>query len=88
MILAIPVVWLHSFALLIAPIAVMRPRLNVAWFVPILMIIGPGTGNGVPWQTAGMLVLTALTLALALRPSSGARTSAHPGNDPVLAGSA
>jgi hypothetical protein len=87
MILAVPVVWLHSFALLIAPIAVMRPRLSAAWFVPILMIIGPGTGNGVPWQTAGVLGLTALTLALALRPSSDTRAPARSGQDPVLAGS-
>ena len=55
MIVAIPVVWLHSFALLIAAVAVMRPRLSVAWFVPILFLIGPGTGNGAPWQTAGVL---------------------------------
>ena len=87
MILAIPVVWLHSFALLIAPIAVMRPRLCAAWLVPILMIIGPGNGNGAPWQTAGMLALTALTLALALRPSSDTRAPARSGADPVLAGS-
>ena len=87
MILAIPIVWLHSFALLIAPIAVMRPRLGAAWLVPILMIIGPGNGNGAPWQTAGMLALTALTLALALRPSSDTRAPGRSGADPVIAGS-
>ena len=74
MIVAVPVVWLHSFALLIAPIAVMRPRLGAAWLVPILMVIGPGTGNGTPWQTAGVLGLMALTLALALVPSRNLRT--------------
>lgn len=68
MIVAVPVVWLHSFALMIAPVAVMRPRLGAAWLVPILMIIGPGTGNGELWQTAGMLVLMAVTLGLALIP--------------------
>ena len=73
MIVAVPVVWLHSFALLIAPVAVMRPRLGAAWLVPILMIIGPGTGNGDPWQTAGMLVLMAVTLGPALLPRRGRR---------------
>jgi len=69
MIVAVPVVWLHSFALLIAAIAVMRPRLSAAWLVPILFTIGPGTGNGEPWQTAGMLVVMAVTLCLALLPA-------------------
>ena len=78
MIVAVPVVWLHSFALLIAPVAVMRPRLGAAWLVPILMIIGPGTGNGAPWQTAGMLVLMAVTLGLALLPSRNRRVGQTP----------
>ena len=78
MIVAVPVVWLHSFALLIAPVAVMRPRLGAAWVVPILMIIGPGTGNGDPWQTAGMLVLMAVTLALALLPPQNRRVRQTP----------
>jgi hypothetical protein len=69
MIVAIPVVWLHSFALLIASVAVMKPRLSVAWFMPILFVIGPGTGNGAPWQTAAMLVIMAATLVVALVPS-------------------
>ena len=77
MIVAVPVVWLHSFALLIAPVAVMRPRLGAAWLVPILMIIGPGTGNGDPWQTAGMLVL----MALDARPGS-----ASPPHGPARSG--
>ena len=87
MIVAVPVVWLHSFALLIAPVAVMRPRLSAAWIVPILMIIGPGTGNGDPWQTAGMLVLMAVTLGLALFRPVAERRAVLPAADRFPAGS-
>lgn len=66
MIVASPIVWLHSFALLLAPVAVMRPRLSAAWLLPVGMVIGTGTGNGTPWQTAGVLGVAALTLVTAL----------------------
>ena len=69
MIVASPIVWLHSFALLIAPVAVMRQRLSLAWFVPILFVIGTGTGNGTPWQTGGVMAVAAVTLLAALVPS-------------------
>ena len=71
MIFASPIVWMHSFALLLAPVAVMRPRLSAAWLIPVLMVIGTGTGNGAPWQTAGVLGLAALTLVVALVPGRG-----------------
>jgi hypothetical protein len=68
MILASPIVWLHYFALLLAPVAVMRPRLSAAWFIPLLFAVGPGSGNGGPWATAGVLGVMALTLAVVLAP--------------------
>jgi alpha-1,2-mannosyltransferase len=68
MIVGSPIVWLHSFAFLIGVVAVMRPRLGVAWLLPILLFIGPGTGNGAPWQTAGVLVIAFVTLGVALLP--------------------
>jgi hypothetical protein len=69
MIVATPIVWLHSFALLLAPVAILRPRLSAAWLLPVLLVIGAGTGNGAPWQTAGVLGLSALTLVVAFAPS-------------------
>jgi hypothetical protein len=69
MIVASPIVWLHSFALLLAPIAVLRPRFSALWLLPVLYAIGTGTGNGSPWQTAGVLGLSALTLGVAFAPS-------------------
>ncbi len=69
MIVASPIVWMHSFALLLGPVAVMRPRLSLAWFLPVLMVIGNGTGNGPPWQTVGVLGIAGVTLGVALAPS-------------------
>jgi hypothetical protein len=32
-----PIVWLHYLALLLVPVAVLRPRLSLAWFAPCAM---------------------------------------------------
>jgi hypothetical protein len=69
MIIAVPVVWLHSFTFLILTVAVMRPRLSVAWFLPILCVVGTGNGNGTTLQNAGVLAAAALTIVVALAPS-------------------
>ena len=73
MILASPIVWLHYFALLLAPVAVMRPRLSAAWFIPLLFAVGPGGGNGGAWRTAGVLGVMALTVAICLAPDARPR---------------
>jgi len=75
MIIAVPIVWMHSFALLLAPVAVMRPRLSAVWLVPILLTIGPDTGNGEPWQTVGVLGVMVITLCLALFPRRDSSTN-------------
>ena len=69
MIVGVPIVWMHSFVLLLIPVAVMRPRLSAAWVLPCFLLFAPGTGNGTPWQTAGLLGVATLTAALALVPS-------------------
>ena len=48
-IVASPIVWVSHFPLLLAPIAVMRPRRGVVWLLPLLMWVGPFAGNGSPW---------------------------------------
>lgn len=70
MILASPIIWLHSFALLLAPVAVLRPRLSAIWFLPAaLWFVSPGTGNGAPWQTVvTMAVAAAVALVVLLVP--------------------
>ena len=68
-----PIVWLHSFVLLLAPVAVYRPRLSVAWLLPALMWFGSGTGNGDLWQTVLVLSVAAVTVATFLVPWSASR---------------
>ena len=70
MVIGSPVVWLHSFALLLAPVAVLKPRLTWVWFVPALLwFVSPGTGNGAPWQTAlTLLAAAAVVVGMLARP--------------------
>ena len=62
-----PIVWLHYFALLALVVAVARPALDIAWFVPLAMIVTPGSGHPTPFETAATLLLAAVTFGLALR---------------------
>ena len=74
-----PIVWLHYFALLLVPVAVVRPRLGPLWFVPLAMWgFGAGTGNGSTGAAAVVLLVVAATFALAVREApSGERTRKH-----------
>lgn len=65
-----PIVWLHYFALLALVVAVAQPRLGVAWFVPLAMVVTPGSGQPTPFETAATLAVAVLTIGLALRASS------------------
>ena len=67
-----PIVWLHYFALLVVVVAVGQPRLGVAWFVPLAMVITPGSGHPTALETSATLAIAALTIALALRASNAA----------------
>jgi hypothetical protein len=62
-----PIVWLHYFALLLVAVAVARPRLGFLWFVPLAMVITPGSGHPTPFETAATLAIATATIALALR---------------------
>lgn len=81
-----PIVWLHYFAFLLVPVAVVRPRLGPIWFVPLAMWgFGAGTGNGSTGAAAVVLIVAVATLALAVREAPGrapgtlARTSTAAG---------
>jgi glycosyl transferase family 87 len=68
-----PIVWLHFFALLVVPLAIAGAPLW-AWAIPLLMWLVPGTGNGLPWQTALVLAATGAILLVV----SAARPRASP----------
>lgn len=64
-----PIVWLHYFALLVVVVAVAEPRLRPVWFVPLAMVVTPGSGQPSPRETFATLVIASVTVALALRAS-------------------
>jgi hypothetical protein len=61
-----PIVWLHYFALLAVVVALARPRLAVAWFVPLGMVLTPGSGHPSAFETAWTLGVAAATVGTAL----------------------
>ncbi len=71
-----PIVWLHYFALLLVPVALARPRLGPIWFVPLLLVVTPGSGQPAPAETAWTLAVAAGVLVWAVR-ESRARTRAE-----------
>jgi hypothetical protein len=82
-----PIAWRHFFVLLIVPLAIARPRLDVLWLLPLGMWIGDGTFNGAPWQTAGVLAIAAATIVACetapRRPELEARHSREPASLPI-----
>lgn len=74
-----PIVWLHYFALLLAPIAVVHRRLSYLWVLPLAFWAwAAGVGNGTTLETALTLATAGAITALVLRstPSAGgARTA-------------
>jgi alpha-1,2-mannosyltransferase len=61
-----PIVWLHYFALLAVVVGLARPRLSFVWFVPLAMVVTPGSGQPTPFETSATLVIAAVTVALSL----------------------
>ena len=62
-----PIVWLHYFALLLVVVALMRPKLGVVWFVPLALVLTPGSGHPTPFETSWTLAVAAVVIGLALR---------------------
>jgi Glycosyltransferase family 87 len=65
-----PIVWLHYFALLLVPVAVARQGLALVWFVPLALVITPGSGHPSPFDTAWALAVATVTFALAIHAST------------------
>jgi len=67
MVLASPLVWAHYFVLLLVPLALYRPRLSVAWLLPILMWPIPPRQPVHGWDEALAWGVAAACVAVALR---------------------
>lgn len=74
-IVASPIVWMHSFVLLLAVVALFRPRFSVVWVLPAVLWLGSGNGNGEAWQTALVLGVSGAVFAACVL--SGARDDAR-----------
>jgi glycosyl transferase family 87 len=61
-----PIVWLHYFALLLVVVALARTTLSLLWFVPLAMVVTPGSGQPTPFETSATLVIAAATVGLSL----------------------
>jgi hypothetical protein len=84
-----PIVWLHYFALLLVVVAVGRPTLGPAWFVPLVMYGATGTHNGTTLQNALTIAAAAVTVLLSLRIAPPVSASALvPGDRPSVGSAA
>ncbi len=68
MLVASPVVWNHYFALLIVPLAILRPRLRIEWAIPLALWLCPATGV-TGWQAGLAALVTGSTVWLLARES-------------------
>ncbi len=66
--LATPVTWPHYFALLIVPLALLRPRLSPIWVVPVAMTPVASMMSVFDERMAGGLAVIAAVIVGALRP--------------------
>jgi hypothetical protein len=64
--LATPIIWLHYFAVLLIPLALIRPRLSPVWLLPLFMFGCPPT-EPTTSQIAIVLSVSAVLVALIVR---------------------
>lgn len=77
---ASPLSWMHYLALLIVPLAIVRPRLSVEWLLPLVLWLCPGGLQESGWQVALFALVTA---AIAYRALRSPRTQPDHGPAPV-----
>ena len=62
-----PIVWLHYFALMLVPLALLSPTFSVVWVLPVILWACPVGGHISTWKYAFPLVVCAVVLLLAQR---------------------
>jgi Glycosyltransferase family 87 len=68
--LATPIIWLHYFALLAVPLALLRPRFSPVWLLPLVLLVCPSTSPAT-WQIVlALSVSTLLVLIPTLQAAS------------------
>jgi hypothetical protein len=71
-----PIVWLHYFALMLVPLALLSPTFSAVWVVPVILWACPVGGQTSTWKYAFPLVVFAVVLLLAPRVRSRSRAIA------------
>jgi hypothetical protein len=85
--LATPVIWSHYYALLLVPLAIVRPRLSAIWVIALLLwipVAGESWESG-SWQLVIGLLLVGVMFAVAVRDSSD-HSAAWAGRGPAHRG--
>ena len=75
--LCTPIVWLHYFALVLVPLAILSPGFSAAWLLPAILWACPVGAAPSAWKFALPLVVCALVLLIATRHPSRSH-SMHP----------
>ena len=70
---ASPLAWMHYLALLLVPMAVLRPRMSPEWLLPLVLWLCPGGLHESIWQVVVFALITAGATGLLLRRHPGAR---------------
>ena len=74
-----PIVWQHYILLLLAPLAVVRPRFSPIWLLPILLWVNPAEGNGTGFQPfLPAFVTVCLAVVILRRPEKRGTAVAAP----------
>jgi hypothetical protein len=66
MLLATPVQWMHYFVLVLVPLAIARPRMHWAWWLPVAMLV-VSSSSPAAWQIAVALGVIAVVFHAILR---------------------
>jgi alpha-1,2-mannosyltransferase len=82
---ATPLLWQHYLVVLLVALAVTRPRLSLAWLLPLVLYVAPMTGNGAVWQTALVPVVAAVVGVACVAPGARAPTGRPATGDGVTA---
>jgi hypothetical protein len=73
-----PIVWQHSIALVLVPLAVLRPRFGPVWTLPVLLWLAPDTSTIVPSAKLAVFALVLLGMCgWALLRTAGPRGGSH-----------
>ena len=62
-----PLTWLHSFALLLVPLAIVGPRFSWLWVLPVLLIACPARGDSLSLDLELFAVVSIFIGALVIR---------------------